>query len=102
MRLLKTLPLIAALAALVVPAGAHAASPGVNIAGAPTPDRVSEAIATGAKQVRIFALWKDFEPNHKAEYPSAEVNLANTIKVYDDAIRQLNAAGVKPLFVVTE
>jgi hypothetical protein len=63
---------------------------------------VSEAIATGAKSVRIFALWKDFEPNAKGEYPSSEVNLANTVKVYDDAIKQLNAAGVKPLFVVTE
>jgi hypothetical protein len=104
MRLLKTLPLVLALAvaALLAPAGAQAASPGVNIAGAPTPDRVTEAIATGAKQVRIFALWKDFEPHARGEYPSNEVNLANTIKVYDDAIRLLNAAGVKPLFVVTE
>jgi hypothetical protein len=102
MKLLKTLPLAAALAALLVPAGAQAATPGVNIAGAPTPDRVTEAINTGAKTVRIFALWKDFEPNAKGEYPSSEVNLANTTKVFDDAIRQLNAAGVKPLFVVTE
>jgi hypothetical protein len=102
MRLLKTLPLVALLATLLVPAGARAASPGVNIAGAPTADRVSEAIATGAKSVRIFALWKDLEPSAKGEYPSSEVNLANTVKVYDDAIKQLNAAGVKPLFVVTE
>jgi hypothetical protein len=102
MRLLKTLPLVALLATLLAPAAARAASPGVNIAGAPTADRVSEAIATGAKSVRIFALWKDFEPTAKGEYPSSEVNLANTVKVYDDAIKQLNAAGVKPLFVVTE
>jgi|tagenome__1003787_1003787.scaffolds.fasta_scaffold20920185_2 hypothetical protein len=103
MRLPKILALVVALAALTIPAtSAQAARPGVNIAGAPTPDRVAEAIATGAKTVRIFALWKDFEPNARGEYPSSEVNLANTVKVYDDAIRQLNAAGAKPLFVVTE
>ncbi|QEC47109.1 cellulase family glycosylhydrolase [Baekduia soli] len=101
MNLLKILPLAAAITALMAPA-AHAASPGINIAGAPTPDRVSEAIATGAKTVRIFALWKDFEPDARGQYPSHDVNLANTIKVYDDAIHQLNAAGAKPLFVVTE
>jgi hypothetical protein len=95
------LTLVAALlAAIALPSAASAAQPGVNIAGAPTPDRVSEAIATGAKTVRIFALWKDFEPNARNEYPSNEVNLANTIKVYDDAIKQLNAAGAQPLFVV--
>jgi hypothetical protein len=102
MRLPKILIPLAALAALAIPTtAAQAAKPGVNIAGAPTPDRIGEAIATGAKQVRIFALWKDFEPNARGEYPSADVNLANTIKVYDDAIKQLNAAGVQPLFVVT-
>jgi hypothetical protein len=98
---LKSLPLLAVLAALLVPAGAQAASPGVNIAGAPTPDRVSAAIATGAKTVRMFALWKDFEPDARGEYPSRDVNLLNTSNTYDAAIRQLNAAGVKPLFVVT-
>jgi hypothetical protein len=102
MRLLKTLPLAAVLAALLVPAAAPAATPGVNLAGAPTSDRVAEAIATGAKTVRIFALWKDFEPNARGEYPSNEVSLQHLTKTYDDAIKQLNAAGVKPLFVVTE
>jgi hypothetical protein len=102
MRLLKTLPLVVALLALLAPASAQAANPGVNIAGAPTPDRVAEAIATGAKTVRIFALWKDFEPHAKGEYPSSEVNLTNLTNAYDAAIRQLNAAGAKPLFVVTE
>ncbi|HEY4097085.1 MAG TPA: Ig-like domain-containing protein [Baekduia sp.] len=101
LNLLKTLPLLAVLGALLVPAGAQAAAPGVNIAGAPTPDRVGEAIATGAKTVRIFALWKDFEPDARGEFPSNDVNLANLSSVYDGAIRQLNAAGVQPLFVVT-
>lgn len=101
MNLLKTLPLAAALCALLAPA-AQAAEPGVNIGGAPTADHVQEAINTGAKTVRIFALWKDFEPNAKGEYPSADVNLANLSKTFDDAIKALNAAGAKPLFVVTE
>lgn len=104
MRLPKTLSAaVAALAALSISAtGAHAANPGVNIAGAPTSDRVAEAIATGAKTVRIFALWRDFEPNARNEYPSNQVNLAHLTQTFDDAIRQLNAAGAKPLFVVSE
>src|SRR6202035_457178 len=101
MKLTKIILLAAALTALLATT-AHAATPGVNAGGAPTPDRISEALATGAKTVRIFALWKDFEPNARGEYPSADVNLANTVKVYDDAVRQLNAAGAQPLFVVTE
>jgi hypothetical protein len=102
MRLPKLLALAAAFAALAAPATAQAASPGVNIAGAPTPDRVSEAIATGAKTVRIFALWKDLEPDAKGQYPAGAPNVASLSAVYDAAITQLNAAGVQPLFVVTE
>jgi Cellulase (glycosyl hydrolase family 5)/Bacterial Ig domain len=101
MKLIKILPLAAALCALAAPA-ARAAAPGVNVAGAPTSDRIGEAIATGAKTVRIFALWKDFEPSARGQYPSNDVNLANITKTFDDAIKQLNAAGAKPLFVVTE
>jgi hypothetical protein len=103
MRLPKILiPALAALAALVAaPAAAPAAQPGVNIAGAPTPDRVHEALATGAKTIRMFVLWNDFEPHAKGEYPSDEVNLANATKTYDDAIKQINAGGAKPIFVVT-
>ncbi|HWH93226.1 MAG TPA: Ig-like domain-containing protein [Baekduia sp.] len=103
MRLPKLLVLLAALTALAIPAAsAQAANPGVNIAGAPTSDRIGEAVATGAKTVRIFALWKDFEPSARGQYPSNEVNLHNLTRTFDDAIRQLNAAGAKPLFVVSE
>jgi hypothetical protein len=99
MNLLKTLPLAAALCALLAPS-AEAANPGVNIGGAPTADHVQEAIGTGAKTVRIFALWKDFEPNAKGEYPSN--NLKTLTDTFDAAITALNTAGAKPLFVVTE
>jgi hypothetical protein len=102
MRLPKLLLPVAALLALALPAAANAAQPGVNIAGAPTSDRISEALATGAKTVRIFALWKDFEPDSRGQYPSADVGLANLTKTFDDAIKQLNAGGAKPLFVITE
>jgi hypothetical protein len=103
MKLTKILPVAAMLGALMALApSAQGAAPGVNIAGAPTADRVAEAISTGAKTVRIFALWKDFEPNARGQYPSADVNLTNLSNTFDDAIRKLNAAGAKPMFVVTE
>jgi hypothetical protein len=94
--------LAVALVALTAPAAAQAATPGVNIAGPPTPQLVNEALSTGAKTVRIFVLWRDFEPNQRGEYPSNDVNLANLSKTYDDGTKALNAAGVQPLFVVTE
>ena len=102
---MKTPRLLAALAAaalLLVPATADAATPGLNLDGAPTSSSIQEAIATGAKTVRIFALWRDFEPNRRGEFPSTDPNLGNTVKVFDEAIRALNAAGAKPLFVITE
>jgi hypothetical protein len=102
MRLLKLLAPAVALLALALPGAAHAAQPGVNIAGAPTSDRIAEALATGAKTVRIFALWKDFEPDARGQYPSNNVGLANLTKTFDDAIKQLTAGGAQPLFVVTE
>ena len=101
MKLTRILSLAVLAAALIAPT-ARAAAPGVNIAGAPTSDRVQEALDTGAKTVRIFTLWKDFEPHSKGEYPSSDVNQVNLQNTYDHAIQQLNAAGAKPLFVVTE
>jgi hypothetical protein len=99
----RLLSLLTAVAALVAPGAAHAATPGVNIAGPPTPDLVREAVATGAKTVRIFALWRDLEPGFRGQYPpSNDFGLQSLSNVYDDGIRALNAAGVQPLFVVTE
>jgi hypothetical protein len=93
--------LLFALAALLVPAAARAATPGVNIAGAPTQDRVDEALATGAKQVRIFALWSDFEPFGPADFPApSDHNQQNFLATFDAAIARINAAGAKPVLVV--
>jgi hypothetical protein len=98
MKLTKILPLAALLAAFLVPS-AQAAMPGVNIAGAPTADKVQEAIDTGAKTVRIWVMWSDWEPASEGQYPaSTDATLKTT---FDAAVAQLTAAGVKPLFVVT-
>ena len=87
----------------MVPAAADAATPGVNVAGAPTADRVSAAIATGAKQVRLFLLWRDFEPTEADDFPKPkDHNLRNLVDTYTDAVATLNSAGVQPIFVVTE
>jgi len=94
--------LAAAVAALSVPGAARAATPGVNIAGPPTQELVGQAIATGAKTVRIFALWRDFEPGARGQYPAGDPNVRVLSSVYDNGIRALNAAGVQPIFVVTE
>lgn len=78
---------------VLVPTTARAALPGVNLAGAPTPDRVQRALATGAKQVRIFAYWNDFQPDGPGE-------LAGPIDTFRNAVAQLNAGGAQPIFVV--
>ena len=99
----KWVLLVAACVAAMVPAVADAATPGVNVAGAPTPDRVSAAIATGAKQVRFFLLWRDFEPTEAGDFPKPnDHNLRNLVDTYTDAVATLNSAGVQPIFVVTE
>jgi hypothetical protein len=56
MRRVSLVPLLLAGLLLVVPAGAQAATPGVNIAGLPTTTELDQAQATGAKYVRVFAL----------------------------------------------
>ncbi len=48
--------MLAALASLAVPATAGAATPGVNVSGIPGPAQLDAAAATGAKQIRVFAL----------------------------------------------
>jgi hypothetical protein len=55
MRRLSLVPLLLAGLLLVLPAGAQAATPGVNIAGLPDAAAMDQAQATGAKLVRVFA-----------------------------------------------
>jgi len=95
--------IIASLAAILPAAGAGAASPGVNLAGPPTPELVQRAVATGAKSVRVFVLWRDLEPAYRGQFPtSGDHNLQTLISVYDQGLKALNANGIKPLYVLTE
>ncbi len=97
--------LVAATLLLAPVSGARAASPGVNIAGPPTPQLVQDVIASGAKSVRIFALWRDLEPSARGQYPpngSSPYGLQQLSGVYDAGLQALNAAGVKPLYVLVE
>jgi hypothetical protein len=55
MRRLSLVPLLLTGRLLVVPTGAQAATPGVNIAGLPDATAMDQAQATGAKLVRVFA-----------------------------------------------
>lgn len=81
-------------AALGSPATAGAAQPGVNIAG-PDQAAIVGALGTGAKLVRMFIRWDELEPVHEGQYP-----LASSGPTIDAAIRQINAAGARPVFVV--
>lgn len=98
--------LLAVIALLLVPiSGARAASPGVNIAGPPTPQLVQQVIASGAKSVRLFALWRDLEPTARGQYPPSSTSpyaLQQLSGVYDAGLQALNAAGIKPLYVLVE
>ena len=90
---------VCVLLGLLLPAAAHAApAAGVNLAGAPTPERVDEAISTGATQVRIFAYWNDFEPGGPGDFPTSAPGTLSD--VFGRAVDRLNAAGVTPQFVV--
>jgi hypothetical protein len=96
MRLPKILTCAAALAALALPATtAQAAEPGVN-AASPDHNTIAEALSTGAKSVRLFVSWAELEPGGRGTYSPA----GGTGPLFDAAIKQLNAAGAKPLFVV--
>jgi hypothetical protein len=96
MRLPKLFLILAiALVALVPAAGtAQAAQPGVNVASL-SHDSIAEGLATGARSIRLFASWQELEPNGPGDYPNAG-NVAD----YDAAIRQINAGGAQPFFVV--
>lgn len=96
MRLPKLFLILAlAVVALVPAAGtAQAAQPGINVASL-NHDSIAEGLATGAKTIRLFASWQELEPNGPDDYPNAG-NVAD----YDAAIRQINAGGAQPLFVV--
>jgi hypothetical protein len=97
LRLARLTTVLCAAVALGAPA-AHAATPAVNI-DAPSDQRVDQALATGAKIVRLFVNWNQLEPNGPG-FPSTDPGAANALSQYDTAIRRLNASGAKPMFVI--
>jgi len=87
------------LAALAVAAPAHATAPGVNISDyGDTPVALSE----GAKQIRFFVRWSDFEPNGPSGYTAqggaADQNVF--VRGLSDGVRQTLDAGATPILVV--
>lgn len=94
----RVLSLAAAVAATMVLGVSPArAAPvlGVNVSGFPSDAQLAEASALGAKDVRMFLLWRDLEPKRKGELNSP------LISAYAGAVRTLAAAGQRAVFVVT-
>jgi hypothetical protein len=86
--------ILAALGVLVLAPAAHAATPGVNVSGVPNDQNVSDVIASGSKYARFFALWSDVEATH-GQFDGL------LMQTYQDEFARLNAAGVKPIVVIT-
>ncbi|MCW3014461.1 MAG: cellulase family glycosylhydrolase [Solirubrobacterales bacterium] len=84
---------------VLVPAAAQAAQPGINVAGN-DPGQIAKALATNAKLVRFFVEWRTLQPSKGDSYPSKDAGAANLATQIDNAIRQVNAAGAKPIFVI--
>lgn len=99
MRRLAVLLALTATAAVLaaLPAAGAGAAPvvGVNAAGVPVGAALDEALATGAKEVRMFLLWRDLEPNAKGRMEP------NVVNAYAGIVARLQAAGVRANFVFT-
>src|SRR4029078_4406022 len=85
--------LLAVLGVLALAPAAHAAAPGVNVNGVPTPSKVDDVIKSGSKYARFFVLWSSAEPT-KGSYDQL------LLQTYKDGFGRLNAAGVHPVIVV--
>ncbi len=93
-------PALAALASLGFAASAHgAATPGINISAY---DDAAVAVQQGAKQVRFFVPWKNFEPGNKDEFTAAGPRTPNPLttglKAAVDGVRR----SATPLMVVLD
>jgi hypothetical protein len=88
--------LVCALMLSAVGPSAAPAAPvlGVNVSGIPSDQQLDEAVAVGAREVRMFLLWKDVEPRRGALEPGI-------MRRYAAIIAKLGGAGVRTQFVVT-
>ncbi|MEA2254554.1 MAG: polysaccharide biosynthesis protein PslG [Solirubrobacteraceae bacterium] len=78
--------LLSLFAALALAPAAHAAVPGINVAGVPTSTDLDQAAATGARYVRVFA--------QRGSFPSAYTT-------YQAITSGARARGMLPVFVLT-
>lgn len=89
----------ALVAGLAASAPAHAAAPGLNISDYAD---TQTALDEGAKQVRFFVRWSDFEPSGPADYSA--VAGARTPNIFtqglSDNVRRTLAAGATAILVV--
>jgi hypothetical protein len=67
---------------------------GINAAGIPVGPQLDEALATGAREVRMFVIWPSLEPAKGRFAP-------NIVAAYTDIVARLSAAGVRADFVFT-
>jgi hypothetical protein len=103
----RLIPLFVALAGLgfsCAPAGA-APQLGVNVANYPDDAAIQAALATGAKTIRIFVNWPDFEPNNAAQFPNRTPGYSthaagNIVDDMDRIVSVINAGGAKPIFTI--
>lgn len=79
-------------------ADAHAAPPGLNISAY---SDATVALSKGAKQVRFFVRWSDFEPNDAAGMtalgPAAPTPLTDGLR---SGVANVEAAGATPIMVI--
>jgi hypothetical protein len=97
--MLRRLVLVMVMCAACVAAlggGRASAAPvvGINASGVPSDADLDAAMATGAKEVRMFLLWRDLEPKGKGLDPAI-------VRAYVGIVAHLSAAGVRPNFVFT-
>jgi hypothetical protein len=78
--------LLSLLAALMIAPAAHAAQPGVNIAGFPSTADLDQAQSLGAKYVRVFAL--------RSQYPAG-------VAAFQNVVTQARARQLQVVFVLT-
>ncbi|WP_354700197.1 hypothetical protein [Paraconexibacter sp. AEG42_29] len=102
-RLLALTIASAALLTLATPPAAQAAAPGLNVAFI-SDAALNPALATGAKYIRMFVAWEKLEPEGPGQYPGytniPNPGAANNVAEFDNAIRTINKAGAKPIFVI--
>lgn len=103
----RLIPLFIVLAALGFSCASANAAPqlGVNVANYPNDATIQAALASGAKTIRIFINWPDFEPDNAGQFPNGTPGFSthspgNIVDTMDHIVSLINAGGAKPLFTI--